>query len=525
MSTAIAIHQYQRFQHEPWRLSTAVVISGLIHALLLSIALGGQTFGIPAFQFPWQERRLAVNDLQVLLMPSQTRPTTPALPEVGLPASSPEPTLTIKRSANALGDMPPAMSHSAPAFSTTSTPLSPASPAALPDTDMPAAKIPDIPLPTAPAAPPVALPANPDPVRQQLQREDPDATRERARLEQEQLVADKLRQSELVAEAQREAMRQEQMTLEVTRAEQAVKLAAAQLDTERQEQLRREALRLEQARLEESARQELLQQEAVRAAQVAKAEAVRKEAERLELARQEKLRQETIQQEQARQVEKARQDAALQEQVHAQSAQLDAERREAARQEQMRQEAARQAQQEAAKQEAARLEKTRQEQVRLEKERQEAEHEERLRAIGRQLNEEAAQRDAALKNPSRSLLPTVSGLRRGWLFGRADTNGELVQYAETISKKFELNMAFDMLRDVVKQRHVSPMVTIAIRADGSVENVTFVVSSGVSAIDDAIRKVIATQAPYGAFPPGLARQYDVLEIRRTWVFDTAIRLQ
>jgi TonB family protein len=119
----------------------------------------------------------------------------------------------------------------------------------------------------------------------------------------------------------------------------------------------------------------------------------------------------------------------------------------------------------------------------------------------------------------------VSGLRRGWLFGRADPNVDLVQYAEAMSKKFELNMAFDMLREVVKQRHVSPMVTVAIRADGSVEKVTFVVSSGVTAIDEAIRKVISSFAPYGAFPPALARQYDVIEIRRTWVFDTAIRLQ
>jgi flagellar biosynthesis GTPase FlhF len=208
----------------------------------------------------------------------------------------------------------------------------------------------------------------------------------------------------------------------------------------------------------------------------------------------------------------------------AELARVEAERKELARQEQMKvqQEAARQA---AAKQEAARLEQVRKEQAQLEKAKQEAEREERLRAIGRQLNEEAAQRDAALKNPSRSLLPTVSGLRRGWLFGRADPNADLVQYAEAMSKKFELNMAFDMIRDVVKQRHVSPMVTVAIRADGSVEKITFVVSSGVVAIDEAIRKVVASQAPFGAFPPALARQYDVIEIRRTWVFDTAIRLQ
>ena len=86
-------------------------------------------------------------------------------------------------------------------------------------------------------------------------------------------------------------------------------------------------------------------------------------------------------------------------------------------------------------------------------------------------------------------------------------------------------MTFDMVREAVKQPHARPTVTVAIRSDGSVEKVTFEVSSGVPAIDEAIRKVIASQAPYPAFSPALARQYDVIEIRRTWIFDMAIRLQ
>jgi outer membrane biosynthesis protein TonB len=94
-----------------------------------------------------------------------------------------------------------------------------------------------------------------------------------------------------------------------------------------------------------------------------------------------------------------------------------------------------------------------------------------------------------------------------------------------MSRKIELNMTIDMVRELLKQPHTQPMVTIAVRADGSVEKVTFEVSSGVPALDDAIRKVIASQAPYGAFSPSLAHRYDVIEIRRTWVFDYAIRLQ
>ena len=109
--------------------------------------------------------------------------------------------------------------------------------------------------------------------------------------------------------------------------------------------------------------------------------------------------------------------------------------------------------------------------------------------------------------------------------GRSDANAEMVAYAEAVAKKIESNMTFDMVRELVKQPHTQPIVTMAIRSDGSVEKVTFVVSSGLPALDEAIRKVVASQAGYGAFSPALARQYDVVEIRRTWVFDVAIRLQ
>jgi outer membrane biosynthesis protein TonB len=68
-------------------------------------------------------------------------------------------------------------------------------------------------------------------------------------------------------------------------------------------------------------------------------------------------------------------------------------------------------------------------------------------------------------------------------------------------------------------------VTVAVRSDGSVETITFVRSSGVVGIDETIRRLIEGQTPYQAFSPNLAREYDVIEIRRTWHFDTAIRLE
>ena len=115
-------------------------------------------------------------------------------------------------------------------------------------------------------------------------------------------------------------------------------------------------------------------------------------------------------------------------------------------------------------------------------------------------------------------------MRRYRLFGRSDPNAEIILYAEAWSRKIQLNMTFDMVREAVKQPHTDPVVTVAIRSDGSVESVTFVRSSGAPALDDAIRRVVQSQAPYPVFSPELGREFDVIEIRRTWYFDVAIRL-
>ncbi len=97
-------------------------------------------------------------------------------------------------------------------------------------------------------------------------------------------------------------------------------------------------------------------------------------------------------------------------------------------------------------------------------------------------------------------------------------------YAEAWARKVQLNMTFDMVREAASRPHVSPVVTVAIRRDGSVESVTFVLSSGEPEIDEAVRRIVESQTPYQAFPPALASDFDVIEIRRTWHFDTAVRL-
>jgi hypothetical protein len=55
-----------------------------------------------------------------------------------------------------------------------------------------------------------------------------------------------------------------------------------------------------------------------------------------------------------------------------------------------------------------------------------------------------------------------TGARRGRLFGRTDPNPKLVLYAEAWSRKIELNMTFDVVREAAKQPHNAPLVTLAI---------------------------------------------------------------
>jgi TonB family protein len=150
-----------------------------------------------------------------------------------------------------------------------------------------------------------------------------------------------------------------------------------------------------------------------------------------------------------------------------------------------------------------------------------------LRAIGRQLDEEAARRDAVATATARETDTrpySYRSPRRGLLLGRSDPNAELVLYAEAWARKIQLNTTPDTVANLAKRPHTRPVVTVAIRHDGSVESVTFLVPSGLAEVDAAVRQIVQSLAPYPAFSPPLARQFDVIEIRRTWHFDTAVQL-
>ena len=551
-------HERAGTQSRP--LSWAVLFSVLAHALLLSLTFSGDEFGLTGLDFAWRERRVDAADVRLALAPVQRAASAPAAPfgasvnDAAPPPSLAQPlpaasvltvTLPDAPALELSAEMPVTAAQAAAPLTSSAKPVPAPLPAPLTDT-----------APTAPAPEPArvrtealagAAPAPPpEPALIAIDRHQeaallvpvapavltpvisaapsaqpnaaPSASSPQAVAQPAPEASDVTKERERAAElakaesSQREAQRQAAQ-LEATRAETA-RMDAARLETQRHEAAQQAAARQEAAQLE-AARQEAQRIE------TARLEALRQDAARQATARLEAARIEAARQE-AQRVEATRQETARQE-----AARKDAEKLEAARQASERQEAARQdaAQQAAAQQEAARIGAAQDATKEAAKEAA-ARREAALRAIGQQLNEEAARREAAsvaANQPPRPGAPPFN-TRRGRLFGRTDANAELILYAEAWARKIQLNMTYDMVRDAAKQRHAAPLVTVAIRSDGSVESVIFVLSSGVAEMDEAVRRVVQSQAPYQAFSPALAREYDVIEIRRTWHVDMAIRL-
>jgi len=62
------------------------------------------------------------------------------------------------------------------------------------------------------------------------------------------------------------------------------------------------------------------------------------------------------------------------------------------------------------------------------------------------------------------------------------------------------------------------LMHVALRADGSVERIRVVRSSGHKLLDDAAVRIVRMSAPFSPFPPEIRKQVDILDITRTWQF-------
>jgi len=536
------------------RRALVLLVSLLLHALLLSLTFGGQPVGIPGFDFAWRERKIEAPDLRIVRVRTEAVAGGPANAPVAAqsrmesieqpvaagpaptPPAAPKPPFEAKAAAILPEARPTAEAEPTRKIATgadrVQVPLRAegprdSAPPVFTEPSVAAVKPPDAAVADAPATGslPTSVPAAErsasSPETMTLASRDDANVQKRSDPQAREQTPDAAEPAPAAPESrQRAASRPDTVREEAARLERQRQEAESE-EASRHEAVRREAERVEAER-REAERQRAERQEAARR-EAERVEVERLQTERREAAQQEAARREAEREESDRR-EVGRQEAARQEAVRREAERVEAGRRESERQEAARQEAARQ---EAARTEAARQAAARDNAARIEARKQEeARREERLRAIGRQLDEEAAQRDAAANaaRPSSSLPLSLSTARRARLWGRADANAELVRYAEAWERKIQLNTPLETVRELAQRPHNPPMVTVAIRSNGSVESVTLVNSSGMPDVDEAIRRIVRSHENYPAFPPALAREFDVIEIRRTWRFDSAIRL-
>ncbi len=81
--------------------------------------------------------------------------------------------------------------------------------------------------------------------------------------------------------------------------------------------------------------------------------------------------------------------------------------------------------------------------------------------------------------------------------------------------------------DQAKQRNLSGslLMDVAIKADGSLESVKLLRSSGHKVLDDGAIRIVRMAAPFAPLPPNIRKDVDILHITRVWQFHDDNSLQ
>ncbi|QYF93532.1 TonB family protein [Massilia sp. PAMC28688] len=104
----------------------------------------------------------------------------------------------------------------------------------------------------------------------------------------------------------------------------------------------------------------------------------------------------------------------------------------------------------------------------------------------------------------------------------------LKMYVESWRQKIERNASVNFPASWADRRpgdiERDILVSVAVRSDGSVEDVVIVRSSGLAEMDEAVRRIVRVNARYAPFPAAIAQRYDVIDVRRVWRFGATLRL-
>lgn len=544
--------RYERYRA---RLAGAALFSLLVHALILSMQFGIPGLGLPSLELPWRERRAQAVDLQVVVAGAHGRDAVDHVAAAQPEPSSATPAALLPAGTGLKLYVPPVLSGSAAKDDTVPHPGVSASTSDQP----PGRRTPhsrrkkrqpvialaearketfniappaygDAPAELMPEEQPILPAAEPEPLAAEepvaiAETVEPQGNAEEVRVQRDteaRQMEEEAQQEAALARAHREARDREQaerVLAEARQRELALREKQAQAEREARElALRREAE--EAAREQEALALQRQQEEALRREQVEQAAAAERALE-LQARRHEEMR---------RQAEHAEREAiALQARKQAE----EAERQAAL--ERQRKEEDRRAQQQAAAEVAAQraaANPARDERSAATQDRSAidpARPEALTRPLldgslaGRAL-EQARRSEIFRSDVARQPGHAEPDSRRRSIFGKVAQDVGLMMYVEGWRLKIERNGNLNYQQSSAEKARGDPVVTVAIRSDGSVENVVIERSSGRAELDEAVRRIVRLNARYSAFPPELARRFDVIEIRRIWNFDDRLRI-
>jgi hypothetical protein len=575
----------ERWWHRPdysgWRLLIAVVLSIAFHVTLLMLQFGEYGEGLPGFELPSGDRRARMPDLHMTLQnPIEPRPVTahaatgnPDFPVPALPKAPPAPVsafdvIPTYRPAEA----PPAATEIVAPPISASVHVRRTKPKLLTsageNADFKVAESDQLKLePAMPeedkqadTKPETDMPAVVNSPLNETVESDNQEKQLAEKIAAEKLAEEKQAQEKLIAE-KRELEKQALVKEQVKQTE-AAELAEKQKRIQAEEQDQRQKL-AEQKREEElKAAREL---ESQRKAQLA--------AQLVEKLKQDELARQLAQAEREKVEREKTQQALMAERIAEEQRKLA----QAVREDQLKQELAKREQQERDLAEKKRLET---EEIKHNQEQQQLAEQARQRETARQLelsraavealakgkaaqskqsddlndilgttsgagaNAGAGKQDLdkllsgrssdfdknseAIRSSAGTTIPvpkfdTSPGARRS-IFGSKNGDVDLNLYILSWRQKIESNGRLNYSQ-LAKDKVLSdPIVIVSVRSNGSVENIVILRSSGRKEIDDAVRRIATVNAPYSAFPPSLARKYDVVDIRQIWVFDESLHV-
>lgn len=99
------------------------------------------------------------------------------------------------------------------------------------------------------------------------------------------------------------------------------------------------------------------------------------------------------------------------------------------------------------------------------------------------------------------------------------------QYVEDWRQKIERVGTLNYPEAARGRLYGSLLLSVVIRADGSIERVEVHRSSGQKVLDDAAVRIVELAAPFAPFPPNIRVDTDLIEITRTWTFTNSDQLR